>query len=281
MRIKKHKKNEYVLAQDVWVRNPFCNSEPIDINNMVKDDMSLFMKNETENLKHKSMNSDDLMNPVLQNVIICSDGYDWKTRHKILASIPNKKTKVIGINGSLAKWELVGDLSEYKRVMFAYVVNNPFRECVSYLPSKHRYYPPVIASTRTNPEFIDKYLETPMFYIPVKDLHYSGVSREGCVSLDDYRNPLCAAISYCLRMSVMKLALFCCDEAFTDNRPGSEKMKNGLYQYPQQIKSQEIVNAQLYWLKSKGIKIADCSSGIEYTNAAYIKPEDLASFFEE
>jgi hypothetical protein len=281
MRIKKYKRNEYILAQDVWVRNPHCGSEPLDINNLSKSDMSLFMKNETDNIKKKSMNVDDLVDQGLQSVILCSDGYDWQARHKILADIPNKKVKILGTNGSLAKWELVGSLSDKKRVMFAYVANNPYRECVSYLPTKHRYYPPLLASTRTNPAFIDGYLEKPTFYAPAKDLNYSGVPREGCITLDEYRNPLCAAISYCVRMGVKRLALFCCDESFADQRPGSEQMQNGLYQYPQQIKSQKIVDAQFYWLRSKGIKIADCSSGIEYKNAAYIKAEDLHNFFDE
>jgi hypothetical protein len=279
MRIKKKKRNEFILAQDVWVRNPYTKSEPIDINDMIKDDISLFMQNEIDNLKVKSIDSDDLTNSIVKNAIICSDGYGWKERQKILASIPSKKAHIFGINGSLSKWELVGELSEKKRIMSAYLANNPYPECVSYLPKKHRYYPPLIVSTRANPEFVVNYLEKPTFYIPTKDLNYSGALRKGCFSLDDYRNPLCAAISYSIRMGVSKIVLFCCDEAFIENRPGSEKMKNGLYQYPQQIKSQKIVDAQFYWMKSKGVKIADCSSGIEYENAAYINAEDINSFF--
>jgi len=281
MRIKKYKRNEYVLAQDLWVRNPYCNSEPIDINNLSKDELSLFMKNETENSKKKSINLDDMVDPGLRNVIICSDGYGWKSAQKILAEIPNSKAKVIGINGSLSKWELVGNLSDKKRVMSTYVVNNPYNECMSYLPNTHRYYPPLLSSTRTNPNFLNSYMERPMFYTPTKELGYSGLPREGCVILEDYRNPLCAAINYCVKMGVRKLALFCCDESFVDERPGSEKMRNGLHQYPQQIKSQKIVDAQFYWLRIKGVETVDCSSGTEYANAAYIKPEDLIDFFNE
>lgn len=281
MRIKKHKRNEYILAQDVWVRNPCCNLDPVDINNMGKDDVDLFMRNETDNLKRKSMNSDELVDPGIRNVIICSDGYDWKSRHRMLASVPNSKAKIIGINGSLSKWELVGSLSDQKRVMFAYLANNPYPECVSYLPTRHRYYPPLIASTRTNPDFLKGYQEKPTFYSPTKDLNYSGLPREGCMVLDDYRNPLCAAISYCAKMGAKKILLFCCDEAFKDDRPGSLEVPGGLRRYPQQLKSQKIIDAQLYWLKIKGVEVADCSSGAEYSNAAYIKAEDIGSFFNE
>ena len=74
--------------------------------------------------------------------------------------------------------------------------------------------------------------------------------------------------------------LFCCDEAFKDNRPGSIQMKNGLYQYPQQIMCQKIIDKQLFWLKKAGIKVADCSNGIEYENAEYIDKRNILSFFE-
>lgn len=280
MRIKKHKRNEFILAEDVWVRNPYCSSEAIDINNMSKNDISLFMKNEVENYKVKSLVSENLSGSSVKNFIICSDGNGWKERQNILASIPSKKALIIGINGSLAKWGMVGNISGLKRVMFAYLVNNPYPECVSFLPSSHRYYPPLVSSTRTHPEFLRKYLEKPKFYTPTKDLNYSGISREGCLVLDDYRNPLCAAISYCIKMGAAKIALFCCDEAFCDQRPGSVRMANGLFQYPQQIKSQKIVDAQFHWMRRAGVEAADCSSGIEYSNAEYINPENLSNFFD-
>ena len=99
--------------------------------------------------------------------------------------------------------------------------------------------------------------------------------------LDDYRNPVCAAISYCVKRGVKKLALFCCDESFEDERPSAQRMGNGLHQYPQQVKSQKIIDKQLYWLRSRGVEIVDCSSGVEYENAAYIEAEDLPNFFDK
>lgn len=281
MRIKKHKRNQYILAEGIWVRNPYSNIDPTDINNLSKADIGLFIENETHNLKAKAISSDDLATTTLDNVIICSDGYGWKELHKVLAEVPNKKAKVFGINGTLARWELVGELSGgKKRVMSYYLANNPYEECRYYLPQRHKYYPPLIASVRTNPEFINGYLERPIFYFPTKDLSYSGIPRDGCMTLDEYRNPLCAAVSYCAKMGAKKMILFCCDEAFEDERPGAERMMNGLYQYPQQIKSQRIVDAQLYWLKSNGVKVADCSSGVEYQNAAYIQPDQIQSFLD-
>lgn len=279
IRIKKQNKNEYIYAEGLWIRNPYINVNPLDLNDMFREEINLFLSNETKNLSLPCLQSDEFNDFAMENVVICSDGHDWARAQEILAEIPNKNVKVIGINGSLKKWNMVADLSDKKRVMSAYFVNNPYKECLSYLPNRHRYYPSLVASTRTNPEFISEYLEKPTFYRTTNDGKYSGIPRDGCMVLDDYRNPLCGAISYCVRKRVKKLALLCCDEAFCEERPGSEKMKNGLFQYPQQIMSQKIVDAQFHWLRSVGVQVADSSSGIEYKNATYIKNEELPSFF--
>lgn len=279
MRVKKHKNNEYLYAEGFWVRNPYLNVSPFDLNDLFVGEMETFLGNETENLKSPCLHSDEFGESSSENVIICSDGYGWEEIQEVLAEIPNKNAKVVGINGSLKRWRMVAGLSEKKRVMSAYFVNNPYKECLSYLPNRHRYYPSLVASTRTNHEFMRKYLEKPTFYRPTGDGSYSGIPREGCMVLDDYRNPLCGAISYCVRKRVRKLALLCCDESFSEERPGSDRLPNGLFQYPQQIRSQRVVDVQLHWLRSAGVEVVDCSSGIEYKNAPYIKPEELASFF--
>jgi hypothetical protein len=282
IRTKKKNKNEYILAEGIWVRNPYIKTEAVDINDLCGGELSALVDNETKNMIVNSISSGDMFeNYAIDNAIICSDGYDWRARQKILARIPNKSVKIIGVNGSLAKWEMVGSASEIKRSMTFYLVNNPYKECLSYLPKTHRYYPSLIASTKTNPDFIKSYKESPIFYSATKDCNYSGLYRSGCMGLDDYRNPVCAAISYCVKMGVKKLALFCCDESFDEERPSSQRMKNGLHQYPQQIRSQRIIDAQLHWLRINGVQVVDCSSGMEYENAAYISPEDLPGFFEK
>lgn len=279
MRIKKQNKNEYILSDDVWVRNPFCSFESLDINNLSKNDISLFVDNEIKNDKKKFIKIDAFSNIKFENAIICSDGYMWEEKQAILSEIPNKLSKIIGVNGSLSKWKMVGDLSDKKRVMSFYLVNNPYKECMRYIPRKHKYYPPLVASVRTHPDFLEKYLEEPLFYSPTKEMNYSGIKKEGCLVLDDYRNSICAAISFCLKAGAKKILLFCCDESFSENKSGSIRMENGLYQYPAQIKSQKIIDSQFYWLKKHNIKIADCSSGIKYSNASYIKKEEIKNFF--
>lgn len=279
MRTKRHKNNEYLLADDVWVRNPYKKAEPVDVNDLSNNELELFLRNETRNMSAKDIKTDGMDEAPIDNAVICSDGYMWKERQMVLADLPNKNVKVVGVNGSLAGWRMVGELSDKKRVMSFYLVNNPYPECTTYLPRNHRYYPSLVASTKTCPEFLAGYQEKPVFYRATTDTNYSGLPRDGCITLDDYRNPVCAAISFCVKRGVKKLVLLCCDESFAEERPASVRMKNGMYQYPQQIKSQLIIDRQLHWLRANGVEVADCSSGEEYENAPYIKPEDLASFF--
>jgi hypothetical protein len=44
---------------------------------------------------------------------------------------------------------------------------------------------------------------------------------------------------------------------------------------------QHIIDKQLHWLRKAGVKTADCSSGVEYENAAYIEKDELPSFFSK
>lgn len=281
MRIKKYRNNEYILAEGVWVRNLCSDSKPLDINSLGKEELNLFLWNECENMKVSGINMDDLNRMEMENLVIFSDGHGWKERQKILAAMPNKLVKTIGVNGSLAKWEMVGEKADVKRTMTFYLANNPYGECMGYLPRKHRYYPNLVASTKTNPKFIREYDGQPMFYRSSQDLNYSGVGQEDCMRLDDYRNPICAALSFAWKNRSKRIALLCCDESFEDERPGSARMKNGLYQYPQQIMCQKIIDKQIYWLKQAGVEVVDCSSGIEYENAEYISLENLPSFFDK
>lgn len=281
MRIKKFKKNEYVLADGIWVRNPCLEVEPIDVNYLNKKEINLFLENETKNLKISSLHLDDLNQVNLDNLIIFSDGYEWQEKQLILGSISNQIVKTIGVNGSLAKWDMVGEKAKIKRTMTFYLVNNPYPECASYLPKKHSYYPNLIASTKTNNSFLRQYKTEPFLYKATNDLNYSGISnKDGHMILDDYRNPICAALSFAWKKRTKKIILFCCDDSFKDERPGSVKMKNGLYQYPQQIMCQKIIDKQIFWLKKEGVEIMDCSSGTEYQNAEYIDSDKILSFFE-
>ena len=280
MRIKKYKKNEYILSKDgVWVRN-LCSSEKnFDINNFYEKEKQICLTNEFENIK-KSLNNINLNNNV-PDIVICSDGFGWKEKQFILSKIPNSRVKIIGTNGSLREWLMVGSLSDTKRVMNHYLINNPYEEALSYLPTNHSYYPSLISSIRTNYNFINSYRNSDVYwYTPPREDNYSIPKNKIQNSLDDYRNSICAAVSFAYKIGAKKIFLLCCDESFKDHRSASIKMENGLYQYEQQIMSQNILDKQFYWLKKNNVEIFDCSSGIKYENATYIKEEELISFFQ-
>jgi len=280
MRIKKFNKNKYILSKEnVWVRD-FCSDyRGVDINRLCYKENKLWIENEFANLKRSKLEL-PLEELKYENIIICSDGFGWREKKKLLGKIPNSLTKIIGTNGSLSKWDMVGEKAEIKRAMSFYLVNNPYSECMDFLPKSHNYYPNIMASIRTFPKFIEKYRTEPYFYRPADDLNYSCNFGSVGLSLDDYRNPICAAISLAWNLGVKKLVLFCCDESFDENREGSIKMENNLYQYPQQIMCQNIIDKQLYWLKQNDVEIFDHSSGIKYENAEYISEDDILSFFQ-
>jgi len=247
MRVKKLKNNEYIKEEGLWIRNPYCSGRPFDVNSLAKEEPDLLLRNEMENVRRPHLQMDEFSELSMEKVVIVSDGYDWSNRQFVLGDIPNRTIKVLGTNGSLSRWLMVGDTAKLKRTMSFYVVNNPYLECLGYLPRSHKYYPNIIASTRTHPGFLSAYKNQPYLYKPTGDFDYSGLGgAEISMILDDYRNPICASISLAAKMGAKKIALLCCDESFEDDRPGAIKMENGLFQYPQQIKCQKIIDRQLF-----------------------------------
>ena len=159
-------------------------------------------------------------------------------------------------------------------------MNNPYKECIKFLPTKHRYYPPCIASTRTNKQFLEQYIGSIRYlYQPVKDERYSGVSANSLWSVDDYRNPICAAINLAYRFKVENLLLLCCDDTLREHRPASNPTHDGYWRYPQQEISEAIIDANLYWLRKTEVNVAHHSAGSKYEHAPYIDLERIPEFF--
>ena len=286
MRIKKHRnKNEYVASSvgGIWVRNMYKeNIRPIDINNITsKEDYEIFTENEVSVKRSKlPWFHSDLK--VHENIVIVSDGMDFDTKHEVLANLPPRNVSIIAVNGALSGWKLIANLSpsgNQRRIDY-YVVNNPYKECLRFIPTKHRYYPHCIASTRTNKNFIKEYLGNKYIYQPVCNLEYTGVFGSNSQSIDDYRNPICAAIGLASKFKVKKLLLMCCDDTMKEHRPAAEKTHDGYWRYPQQAKSESIIDANLYWLKKTNAEIGYHSSGSKYKNASYIDLEGILNFFE-
>jgi len=122
-------------------------------------------------------------------------------------------------------------------------------------------------------------------YYPVNERNYTSLGqKEVSWQVDDYRNPICAAIHIAVKFGALKILLFCCDDSFDSDRPGAEQLKNGLYQYPQQNIVNGLVDGQYFWLKNHpyfDYELGNYSSGKEYEFAEYISEEKLFSFFNK
>lgn len=276
MIIKKHSShNEYYLTKNgLWVRNYTKSAKPLDINNLTDPhDFPLLMQNEITN---RSFNLTDIGSEHVQfkRCIIVSDGYRFDELKQHLCDLPSDIC-VIGVNRSLAKWTDDGKL--LRRKMNFFVINNPYKEAMGCMP-QHGYRPKCIASSRTYPEFIKRYKGVCYQYSPVFEASYSG--QQGLYyQIDDYRNPVCAAIGLAYRFGVQKLALFCCDDTFDDERPGAEQLENGLWMYPQHWMSHGLIEGSLYWLLEQEVDhqmvVVDCSHGPIYQNVPYIQASEL------
>lgn len=281
MRIKldKESKNEYIFSGGVWVRNfTKYNTKFLSLNNMVDNrDYELFLRNEIDNRSNNFSRIEE-ENFFFPKVVILSDGFDFENRHQILRQLPSD-VAIFAVNGALAKWGL---LNAPQKFINFFIVNNPYDECLKYLPRKHRYFPSCISSLRTNFDFVQRYKGRIFTYEPTRERKF-GKPTNAKYYIDDYRNPICAAIGLAHQFGVQKLMLFCCDDSFKDERASAIKLENGLWCYPQQMKSQQIIDANLFWLKQQEdleISISDYSSGSNYNYASYINnEEDVLKFF--
>lgn len=280
MRIKKHtNKNEYLLTeQGMWVRNFTKKLVPfLDLNKTIQEkDHALFLRNEYHNCqgRYTWIDSERFYHP---KIVVISDGYGFKENHKrIVESLPQDVT-IIGTHGALAKWDAT-------RSMNYYVVNNPYPECMAYLPRHRLSLPKCIASTRTNYEFLAAYRGMKYRYVPVNEANYSGVmSKNVEYQIDDFRNPICAALVLSHYFGVETILTVFCDNAFADERPGAEKIHNGLYIYPPQKIVHGLIEGCFYWLFHRPhaqVAIADHSNGPLYENAAYIQEDMIVSYLQ-
>jgi hypothetical protein len=273
MMIKKHpNRNTYLRTPDnLWVRDFTVDSSPfIDLNKLIlKQEYSKIIENEITNYRKKYVEIGS-ENREIKKIVIVSDGYKFSEKHKILSSL-SSDIGILAVNKSLSKWELDGKITYY-------ILNNPYEECLTYLPKK-KYYPRCIASTRTNPNFLSKYKGNIYAYIPVSNQDYTGPRFPCEYKIDDYRNSICASIGLAYRFGVEKLFLLCCDDSVDQERPGTVKLENNLFCYPQQIVSNNLIDANLFWLKNKEIKIGYNGNGPKLDNATYIELDYIKDFF--
>lgn len=236
--IKKHKnKNHYFVTKSGgWVRD-FSRGFPLDVNDYGRRDYGLFLGNE---LSVTSMNLPKLGGEKSDHrkAVIVSDGPDLAKNLKLLDGVD---TMVVGVNGALNHWT-PGVKMDF------YVTNNPSVEVMGFI-SRASYFPPCVLSMRSFPDFAKKYLSRggdvrTYSSAPFHDFDPK-VSQN--IVLDDYRNPVCAAVSLCRHAGVSDIMLLCTQDYYADEKPGTIRVDDGTFMYPQQVLANEYVDAMGYW----------------------------------
>lgn len=276
----KSTKNEYVFAGNCWVRNfTQLGVNPVDLSNLSRpEDQRMMVANELVNDTLGAANIAD-ENFHFSKVLIVSDGYDFEKRHLFTSQLSD--VAVIAINGALRKWTLYGHGKTQAKAINLYVVNNPYAECMYYMPTN--YFPTCLLSARTYPQFAQQYHGMKYVYAPTPSPGFGVQTAKVRYTVDDYRNPICAALVMAYRLQASKIMLLCCDDSFDGERPGSAKLTNGLWTYPQHLRTHDIIDANLFWLTERtAVQVADYSLGGEYEHAVYIKSDEEAiNFFRD
>lgn len=271
--------NEYIRAGGVMVRNfTKTNVVPVDVSNLFTiEDQEIVINNEEHNKKYSDISREKFSFP---KVLIVSDGWGFEERQSIIENL-QKDIVIFAVNGALKSWKLI--YSDHPRSINAYIINNPYPEAMKYIPKNNRaYFPACLASSRTSKDFCKLYKGDIYIYYPTP-LKVFGYRKMSEYYIDDYRNPICAAIDFAYHFGVEKLMLFCCDDVFEEPRETAVQLTNGFWCYPQQIKAHDIIDAKLYWLthqQEKKVEVVDFSSGGEYVNAQYITEKEISEFFD-
>lgn len=275
--IKIHKnKNEYFLTEDkIWVRNfAKIGIKPIDINNFYfEKEIQMLLDNEIKNGELQSL---DLMSELkdVKKILIISDGYGFKEAGNLIEQLPND-VKIITNYGACRFWE-------FKRLPNYMVITNPFDDALLHLPTK--IFPYLIASSRTNNNFLKRYVNTIIKYYPTPDENYeSPSSRNNSLHIDEYRNSIATSIGIAYKMNCEKLCIAYPLNAYEKQRPATEKIEDTeLYCYPQQRIARNIIDANIFWYKLARPKCNICYTGIKNSIkfANYIEPNMIRSFYE-
>lgn len=268
MLIKKRKRNRYAHAGDnLWVRD-YASPAYEDINDLVgPEDVRLMTDNEVANM---ALSPQPLATFTArhEDVIVVNAGAGFDGGASV-ESAP-EAAAVVAVGAALADWRA-------KRRPTYYVVNNPYRECLEYLP-RGALWPRCVASVRTNPAFLRAYQGLRYYYVPTPSRNFGGLRWPSPGHLDDYRNPLCAALGLAHRFGVRRLLLVAPDRGSTERLEGMVEA-NGQYYYPAQLTAARLVDACCFWLREGGVTVGVISGGPVYAHAQYITPEEVPAFF--
>jgi hypothetical protein len=260
--------NEYLKVGNYWIRNFGGTSlNPLDIN-------KLHVEKEIEDIINNEINNTKLRHPVIdsetirgRDMLIVSDGYGFEN-HKLFDKL-RKDICVVTVNHAARFWEC-------SRFPNFFLMNNPTENAMSCLPTRN--FPRLLSSRRTCHRFLQSYNNITYFYDPVPQEDYSSpIFKESQTLVDDYRNPVCAAISLAHKYQIGNIYLAFCSNAYTENRDGTEEVSKGLYQYPAQKTGDEIIDGNLFWYNFSNNYTKIFHTGIEnsFQFSTYLQIDDF------
>jgi hypothetical protein len=247
--------NQYVLVDpNIWVRN-FTKkvAKPVDINN-------LYNESEYENLTNNELASSIYNYPYLEegffqnkNVVILCDGYGYKESKQYVEKLNSQNYFIICLNTTLSLWE------NKNRTPDLFLNNNSTKDCLRHANNKISV--PCVCSTRVNMDFYKEHRGPIRRYGITEslNLHFDRLPGQ-TIRLDEYRNPVCAAVHLCWVNNIKNIILVGCTNGTIEEKMGTIKYGN-LYKLPSQKISDEIIDAMLMWYISANKEATICSIG--------------------
>lgn len=239
---KKHKNtNEYLKIGNYWIRNYVSASvKPQDVNNFYHDvDVRDLIDNEIKNTNLRLGILDTSLFSKFRKWLIVSDGLGFEN-HKMLERVASDVC-VIVVNQAARFWQSFV-FPEY------FVFNNPSKASLTALPISR--FPKLIGNRKSYHNFIRNYKNIVYLYDSVADDYYESlISKDSSTHIDDYRNPICAAINLAHQCGGGDIFLGFCSVAYKEHRPGTIEIENGIHQYEVQRTADEIVDGNLFWYK--------------------------------
>lgn len=264
---------KYVLSGDAgWVRDFTGTSGVILSDTYDTDSLRIAVANESVNRTYNlpMIDRESITSP---HVVVVSDGTDLQAVLPLVNVLSKQKTLIIGVNNSLSAQEF------FPRY---YLSNHPGEESLSLIP-RQRVLPNLIASCRTNSSFVRKYRQrggVAFVYVPTPSHRFSSNLFKSNFTIDDYRNPICAAINFAYRWGAMRFTLFAPHDYYSESKAGTQKIRDGVNIYPQQTTAHNYVDGCLYWLREHGCETTAVTSGPIFSNATTLMPHEAEDFFK-
>lgn len=271
--IKKQNNDRYIPSgtlSKVWLRDFYKPTYlPRDINNNLDNDQITYVQNEFKNLRYR-LPRIDTEQLFFNNIIIINDLLDKENELLEFLKLNERNNKpwtVFMVNKALSKWK-------HNFGVDYYVVNNPYKESMQYLPLTHNYLPKCISSIRTYTDFIGNYIQRKgvvYSYMPGYSEANKPVYSKSLYCVDDYRNPICAILSLAAKWLTKNIILFCCDEVYNEKKEGSIEVEKGFYRFPAQQIAWEIISGCCYWHKEYKTKVFSCGGKLPFRNTEILE----------